>query len=213
MSDDVKFLLNGKTVTLKDARKASVLVASTEDNVVQLFPTQSAFLLWAEKSEHADKFAQIEEFVARAKKYQKADNTTAIKRQQTAVKRITKDLKDLAKLTGLEANSEELFVKATVDYHPLEGPIFDPSILYQHINRGGRFLPLAAGIGFPDFTWLGFNDITSSVMGTGYCSLWADVWYFGRRLTLVGPYPPLPPVTLNLTSFGFNDVASSALVY
>ena len=209
MSDDFKFVLDDKVVTLEHALKAEVIVAGDEDNVVRLFQTQSAFHSWAEKSEHADKLAQTEKLIARSLKYKNADNTRVIKRQQSTVKRISKELKELADATGLPLNSEELFLKATVDFHPLEGPIFDPAILYEHVNRGGRGLPLISG-NYPNFNWLGFNDMASSVIRSGDCILWANIWYGGRQLFLA---PRLLPASVNLTAFGFNDVASSAIIY
>src|SRR2546421_6856010 len=185
MSDDFKFVLDGKTVSLKNARKASVLVISTEDKVAQLFYSQSAFRLWAEKSEHAEKLAQMDELVRRAKRYKNADNTAAIKRQQTTTKRITKELKELARTTGLPFNSEELFLRATSDCHPLEAPVFDPAILFEHINRSGRALPLVSGVPYADLRLFGFNDIASSLISNGACALWADIWFTGRWILLL----------------------------
>ena len=209
---DHKYIREGKRATLEDAQKAPVILAGTQDNLVRLFASQAAFRSWAEKSEYAETIAEIQKLIARARKYKNADNSAAIKLQQSRTRKITKELKELARSTGLSPNSKELFQKAAVDYHPLEGPIFDPAILYEHINLGGRALPLISGIGYPDFTWLGFNDIASSVIRYGWCYLWQHTWYFGRQLVLAAPQRGQNPIA-NLTSFGFNDIASSALVY
>jgi hypothetical protein len=209
---DIKYIQDGKRATLEDAQKAPVIVAGTEDNLVQLFASQAAFRAWADKSEYAEKFAEIQQLITRVKKYKNADNTAAIKLQQSRTRRITKELMELSRSTGLSLNSEELFKKAAVDYHPIEGPIFDPAILYQHINLGGRFLPLTNGVGYPDFTWLGFNDIASSVSRVGWCILWEHAWYSGRQLFLAAPQLG-QKVGANLTTFGFNDIASSAIIH
>lgn len=209
---DIRFVQNGKRVSLEDAQKAPLIVAGTADHVVRLFSSQAAFRSWADKSEYAEKIAEIQKLIARAKKYKNADNTAAIKVQQSRTRRITKDLKQLARSSGLSLNSEELFRKAAIDYHPLEGPIFDPAILYEHINLRGRFLPLTSGVGYPDLSWLGFNDIASSVSRIGWCILWEHVWYSGRRLFLAAPQWG-QKVGANLTTFGFNDIASSAIIH
>lgn len=209
---DIRFLRDGKRATLEDAQKAPLIVAGTPDNVVRLFASQSAFRSWADKSEYAEKIDEIQKLVARARKYKNADNTAAMKLQQSRTKRITKDLKELARSSGLSLNSEALFKKAAIDYHPLEGPIFDPAILYEHINLRGRFLPLMSGVGYPDLSWYGFNDIASSVTRIGWVILWEHVWYFGQQLFLAAPQWG-QKVGANLTTFGFNDVASSAIIH
>jgi len=209
---DIKFIQDGKKATLQDAQKAPVILAGTPDNVVRLFGSQAAFRTWADKSEYAEKIAETQKLIARVRKYKNADNTAAMKLQQSRTRRITRELKELARSSGLSLNSEALFKKAAVDYHPLEGPIFDPAILYEHINLRGRFLPLADGVGYPDLTWLGFNDIASSVSRIGWCILWEHVWYLGRQLFLAAPQAG-QKVGANLTTFGFNDIASSAIIH
>ena len=209
---DIKFMQDGKRVTLEHTQTAAVILAGTQDNVVRLFASQAAFRKWADKSEYAEKIAEIQDLIARVRKYKDTDNTAAIKLQQSRTRRITKELKELAQATGLSLNSKELFQKAAVDYHPLEGPIFDPAILYEHINLGGRALPLTSAIGYPDFTWLRFNDIASSVIRYGWCYLWQHTWYLGRQLVLAAPQRG-QRLDANLTAFGFNDIASSAIVY
>lgn len=209
MADDFKFLMNDKAATLEDAKNAPILFANGQEKVVHLFSSEPDFNVWAKKSNHAEKIAQIDELVIRSKKYETADNTNVIKRQQKVVQRISNDLENFAKETGLPDNSEELFRRAAIDFHPLEGSIFDPTILYEHINLVGRRLPLAYPPGtYPDFTWLNFNDIASSMMVYGYCKLWEHVWYSGRSVTITGS-----PALINLTGLGFNDIASSAIVY
>ena len=50
MSADLKFVLDDKVVTLEHARKAAVIVAGAEDNVVRLLRTKAALNSWARRA-------------------------------------------------------------------------------------------------------------------------------------------------------------------
>lgn len=107
--------------------------------------------------------------------------------------------------SGLRVNSKELFMKATnADCDQLEGPIFDPSIIYEHINFGGAWRPLSGTI--PNFRWIGFNDKASSMRVAGAGILFQHAWYKGQRFYFGGvPYMDFS----DFREFGFNDLASS----
>jgi hypothetical protein len=214
MAADFKFTMDGKPATLAQAEKATALAVDTrgrETNVVHGFSTQTAYRAWAKRSKCLEEISQLDKLAARARKHGGADNQAAMKRQKANAARIARDLEELAAKTGLSVGSTKLFRLATRESDPLDGPIFDPHIFYEHINRGGRFLPMNSGRAYPDFTWLGFNDIASSITTTSNIKFWVDVWFSGRSLTFVGIV--WPPVTLNFTALGFNDVISSAVSY
>lgn len=210
MPETITFLQEGRTLAPEKAQKASVILYDADDpDVAQVFTSAAGLRAWSEKSRHAERLARVEDLARRAKKYKDNDNDAAMKRQASVTKRLTSELKKLSSSTGLPVESMELFRKATVDFDPLMGPVFDPAIIHQHINGGGRLLPFDPGISCPNLGWLGFDNIASSVTWMGVVSLWAGYWFGGARLLLTSAIP----TRVNLTAFGFNDVASSLILY
>src|SRR5205823_3626085 len=142
------------------------------------------FSRWAAGTKHAAKFAEQDEIVAKAREFEKADNSAAIERMKLRTDRISEDLRALSTRTGLPINSMELLRRASVDYPIIEGPVFHSSLAFEHINGGGAELPLV--VTMPDLGWLRWSNRISSIFLIGY-GMFADLtWYRGSKLHLVG---------------------------
>lgn len=213
MPETLKFLSNGKIIKPEQAFKARTMVldlSGDASDTAQVFNTQADFKKWAAASPLAEKLARIEERAARARKFRRKDHQAALERQQLITKRTMDDLKALARAKGLRLPSPELFVAATDDSDPLSGPIFDPAFLCEHYNAGGRVIPLQANAAYATLGAL--NDISSSLLLRGSISLYDGAWFTGAVRHLFTS-TTVTFTLINLMIFGFNDRASSAIVF
>lgn len=128
--------------------------------------------------------------------------------QRKRVERITADLNDLAGLYSLPVNSPELLSRATINADPLIGSVFDPYILFDSSGCGGSFRPISGIV--PNFGWLGFNNMASSVIGLGGAILFSQYWFKARRLYLFNIGNDLGDC-MNLADLGWSNIASSAI--
>jgi hypothetical protein len=151
------------------------------------FSTEKEFLKWSAKLDVGPGIASKQKDIVKARK-EKGKNDAYLKaRQIEKVKRIEKDLKALARNSGLRYNSKELFLRATRDALKTEGQIFDPATLFMGVNFRGPFLPV--GVPIHNLSYFGFDNNISSIRGLGYCVLFEYPWYSGRNLWLVGSLP------------------------
>jgi hypothetical protein len=212
MANDVKFLSQGRFIDKEEARKRPIMVAGSilpDDRLAQTFDSEEDFRKWIDHSKVAEKFYEIDKTVAQLRERQHSgDHTPSQRRLKYVVDRVTNELNELAARHHLDPQESgyELFLKATVERDLLEPPIFDPFVLYEHVGLKGRWLPIGAFFPIVDFRWLNWNDIASSVAVFGSGCLFQDIWFGGPRLYF-GGYP----WAFNLTDYGWNDRASSAI--
>ena len=211
---------NGGTYTI-DELKAMPEFAKDRNSVIAhgpglskeeeafAFATESEFKDWVEKQPSGKQLEGLFEKLVQARAEAAGDLTLVKKRQLAKVKRIEEDLRDLAKETGLEYGSKELFLRATRDSKILEGPVFDPASLFTGANFSGN--SIGAAVPLPDLSWWpGMNNSVTSVRVLGVCILYNGTWFNGASRWLVGaPYFEVA----SLAGTGFNNVASSAYVY
>lgn len=204
----IRFFSEDKEIKRETAGGAPILAHGSivgAFNEVYAFEDERSFLKWAEKFPVGEKFLKLHNIIESTRELERTDLSEIQKVRMRRTEMLTKELEDLSKRSKLPVNSLELFLKATTGFDPLEGPIFDPSIIYQHINFGGSWRPLIGTM--PDFRWILFNDKASSMRVSGAGILFKDTWYRGRRFYFGGiPIMNFPDFRL----FAFNDMASSA---
>jgi hypothetical protein len=212
MANDIQFLSKGRVISKAEAYKRPIMVIGSilpDANLAQTFDSDEEFHRWIDHSKVAERVHEIEKTAALLRERQHdPDHTRARQRLKAAVDRITTELSELAAHHHLDPQDDAyaLFLKATVERDLLEPPIFDPFVLYEHVGLKGRWLPLGLFFSLPDFRWLGWDNIGSSVAVFGSGCLWQNVWFQGPRLLFWGA-----PWAFNLTDFGWNDRASSGI--
>jgi hypothetical protein len=184
-----------------------------EPNLAFAFPNWSAFLKFMKRRPGGDLIAVLDERRRKLRKRQGEDMTAIAARQAELLRQAEAGMRDLAKRTGLALNSKELFLRATVKADPLEGPVFDPAVVFQAAGFGGQAFFIGYP-GAPDFSWMpGLNNNVSSVRGIGALALFSRTWFNGPSRVFLGN-----PLRLGfyqnaaLAGIGFNNVASSALI-
>jgi hypothetical protein len=161
---------------------------------------------FAQRTEAGEKIASMDERRRKLRRRSREDTTALAERLKRRTARIEGELRELAARTGLAIDSKELFLRATTKADPLEGPIFDPAMLFTGLGFTGPALPVAYP-GFPNLGWLGFNNLVSSVRVVGLLALFNLTWFGGASRVIVGlPFG-------NVANLGaFNNIASSCLV-
>jgi len=204
------FATKGTRLTEKQLARYPIIVAGTdlpEKDAVYAFDSRRAFNDWVRSTKFADKVSHANKLRGKAMKYEKTDNTAARERQKLSVDRITNELKELSRRTGLDIASKELLLKATVERHPLESSIFDPVILFDRPTTTGSFLPLLT-CPMPNLGWFGWNDRASCALAIfGGVVLFQRTWFRGGQAWIFS----VPYGVTKLADIGFDNIASSAI--
>jgi hypothetical protein len=210
----------GKETYTIDALKAIPEFAKADNSVIAhgpglskkkeafAFTSERGFRDWLGKQPIGKQLEGLFKQLAKARKEATGDLALLKKRQLAKTERVEQDLRQLAEETGLEYGSKELFLRATRDSKILEGPIFDPAMLYTGANFTGNSIGAAASL--PDLSWWpGMNNSITSVQVLGVCILYTQTGFGGSSRALFGaPYMAVA----NLGGMGFNNVASSVFV-
>ena len=180
-----------------------------ESNVAFAFRNWADFLTFAKRTKAAEQIASADERRRKLARRSNQDLTAIESRQKIVAERIEADLRELANRTGLPWGSKELFLRATTKAHPLEGRIFDPSMLFTGANFTGNALGVVYP-GMPNLGWFpGMNNAVTSVQVVGLVMLFRLTGFRGASRVLVGaPYFQIS----NLGTIGFNNLTSSVLV-
>src|SRR5262245_20969958 len=180
-----------------------------EKNVAFAFRDWRELVKFAAKTQAAERIASMDERRRKLRKRSGEDTTSLAARLKLKAERIESDMRDLAERTQLAWGSKELFLRATTKADPLEGPIFDPSMLFTGVGFTGSALGVVYP-GLPDLSWFpGMNNAVSSVQIVGVVGLFNNTWFGGISRVLVGiPFFQLA----NLGIIGFNNLTSSVLV-
>jgi hypothetical protein len=174
-------------------------MALPDENAIYAFESDQAFNDWIKGTEHAERVRHVDRLVAEARKDEKRDITVGMQRQKKAeIKRITDQLDDLSRKTGLDVASKELLLKAE------EGGIFGSVlVLFDGVNLQSPWLPLVGPQ--QNLGWYGWNDRASSFFVSGIVRLSTGIWFGGDTEWLIG----FPYYTGDLR---YNDMHSSAYV-
>jgi hypothetical protein len=206
---DLHFFVEGKQATADDVKEAPITLVSDdlpEGKAIHVFQSQDSFRSWVGRTKHKQRAEMIEGTIAQVRKLEKEDHTRAKKVQKARVKRIERELAELAKDTGLKPGSPELYRRA-LEAPLLEGPILHTAICHEHWDGTGAAVFLVSAIPIPDFGWLGMNDKTSGLTFLGAGVLSAETWYQGRAFWFFGAHMWWPPMQLSFA--GWDNIASS----
>lgn len=149
----------------EDAAQMQYLVygACPHPGYVTAFDTDAELQKWIDTLPQKDRIAEGLQKMALAQQAYEKDPFTAMTDQQVTVKSIRTKMEELSAKTGLDVNSTELFLQATVDANLFAGPIFRSAQLFEHYNCTGRRLDIGSWTWYPNLGWFGFDDIISSV--------------------------------------------------
>jgi hypothetical protein len=180
-----------------------------ETSVAFAFRDWKELLKFTARTKVGEMAATLDERRRKLSRRRGEDTTVIAERQRVKAQRIEDDLRELSNRTGLPWGSKELFLRATFKADPLEGPIFDPSLLFANPGFGGSVL----GVIYPGMPNLGLfppmNNNVSSVMVVGGLGLFAGTFFTGPSRVLFGvPFFGLAA----LAAIGFDNVTSSVLV-
>lgn len=206
-----RYLVNGKASTKNELAAQPFIVAGAdpqEDGTAYGFANEESLCRWAAASRHADRFAQA---IGMMKLGQQLENTEvgmrAVRRIESSVKRLTVDLEELSKETGLAMETPEFLVEASIHRSALEPPMFDPTLLFDKVTDpelpsfGGLVFPVAGTIP----TFFGFNDKASGALVIGVCTLFDKVFYRGQAAFFIGA------ARFVLSDVGFDNRAASGI--
>lgn len=177
-----------------------------EKGLAFAFRDWNEFVKFAAKTDAAENVDSMDERRRKIRKRSGEDTTGLAERLKRRTERIQFDLRELAARTGLAPDSKELFLRATSKADPLEGPIFDPAMLFTGLGFTGRALPVSYP-GIPHLGWFNMNNVVSSVRVVGVLGLFNSTGWGGASRVIFGlPYAQVA----NLGAF--NNTVSSVLV-
>jgi hypothetical protein len=218
MSTEMKWLFNGQPISKEEAQQYAWMAVgyAPEKDVIYVFESDEAFLTWSKGTRFADNVSRMLGFASEARQLEGTDVRNAMERQRKVTSRIRRELRELSKRTGLEVGSNELLLKAMGKDRILEGPIFKSAVLFEHVDLGGRGFPLASGLLYPDFSWINFDNITTSLWVFGEVDLWQSPWFQGPAISFRSE--ALPPTNWDSIVVGnvgpfWNDTFSSGFTY
>ena len=209
-----RYLVNGKASTKNELAAQPFIVAGADlpdEGTAYGFANEESLCRWAAGSRHADRFARA---IGAMKLGQQLEGTAigerAVRRIEASVKRLTADLEELSKETGLAIESPEFIVEAAIHRSAIEAPMFDPTILFDKVIDsglppvfGGSFFPVAATIP----TFFGFNDKASGALVIGLCTLFDKTFFRGQTAFLFAT----GPIKFVLSDIAFDNRAASGI--
>jgi hypothetical protein len=205
-----------RTFSEQDARKIPHIVVTAKgvrSKTVHGFRSASAMERWLGAEDFLDSYKQGKTLLRRVKRRLKPAEQKEISRLQARIVNAqTKRLKEALAKHGIKPNQTSKIERLLETYDPLTGPIIHSSIVYRHCGFSGSWRVIPSGWAFPDFRWMGFNDVASSVRTWGWLLLCQHTWYRGRRVWFVG-YPYFSARCLAGWPYYFNDVASSGAAW
>ena len=188
-----RYLVNGKASTKNELAAQPFIVAGTDlpdEGTAYGFANEESLCRWAAGSRHADRFARA---IGTMNLGQQLEGTAtgerAVKRIEASVKRLTADLEELSKETGLAIGTPEFLVEAAIHRSAIEPPLFDPALLFDKVTDPG-LPPSFGGVFFPVNnaipTFFGFNDKASGALVLGLCTLFDKTFFRGQTAFLFG---------------------------
>ena len=188
-----RYLVNGKASTQNELAAQPFIVAGVDlpdQEVAYGFANEEALCRWAAGSRHADRFARA---IGTMKLGQQLEGTEigsrAVRKIQAATERLSAELEELSRETGLAMGSSEFLIEAAMHRSTLEPPLFDPALLFDKVIDPG-LPPVFGGAVFPVNsiipTFFGFNDKASGALVLGLCTLFDKTFFRGQTAFLFG---------------------------
>jgi hypothetical protein len=211
---------DGKVIASDDVQRGKFewvgVGYAPESDVAYVFDTRDRFVKWSKGTKFEAKVAYLFNGLDEAKKAEHSDNTVAMARQKALITRVSSELEELSKRTGLALGSEQLLLRASHRPEGVEGPIFGSAVLYNSPAAfgAGGWLPMVSSWWMPDFRWFGFDNITSSGWVFGDVVLCTGYWYSGMGISFrSGAFPPFSydSITFSLKGSGWDNTISSGV--
>jgi hypothetical protein len=160
-------------ISVEEAARVRVLAygATPYPDQVTAFESVDELRKWVDGTDYKDGFARAMASVEVAREGFAKDPGKVLVMQQAAVKEVGRKMEELARETGLDPNSRDLFLRATVDPDPLRGPIFRSAQVFDGPGCTGQRLDIPSWRAFPNLGFFGFNDRASSVRVHSFSSL------------------------------------------
>lgn len=177
-------------VSAKEAADAPVVAfgLGPYPNYAFTFNSTESFQQWVDQQPYKDRVAEAMAKTQLAQEVYAKNPDAAVGAQWATTKRLRSEMNALANELGLDVNSRELFLKATVDADPIKGPIFRSAQLFDGPNCTGARLDIPSWTWWPDLSVFGFSDRISSVRVHAWSILilfndpvfrGASRWFFG----------------------------------
>jgi hypothetical protein len=211
MDSPYRYQFGSSTYTLDQLRsnakylsaEASVIAVGSDtpgdENLVHVLESQDALAAWAKNTSLAEAVARAQDSIAQAQALKGQDLSDRKQQMKAEAEQALSDLQSLAKSTGLEWPSEELFRQA-------HGTILKSAALFDKAGYSGwdQFCLLVSAFPYVELGWFGWNDRASSLWHYGVGVLSEHPWYLGRSIWMFG-WTGLP----NLAWLDFDNMASS----
>lgn len=175
------------------------------------FTNKNKFEKWLEKEKLLGKYNKIEKLIKKSTKERTKEQIEEIRKyQEKTITEATELLQKELEKNKIESNDVEKIEELKKDIDPLRGPAAQCIIVYEHPWFQGGYRHLIPGIPMPDFTWFGFNDVTSAIFNIGhFVRFYEHTWFTGRQLLV---FSPIPDLVWAWWLF-FNDIISLAIVF
>ncbi len=171
-------------------------------NIVYVFASEADFINWSKGTPHASDVAKAVASMSALRQRGEADRDQIMARFNENNQRIETEMEKLSTQMNLPWPSEELFRKG----HELG--IIHSLLLFDPTWYSPPFRMFEESA-MPDFRWINFDKVTSSLYVSGVGALYDNYWFSGRVLWLAGvPFWGIP----DLSNSNFNNVASSGWV-
>lgn len=213
-----RYFVDGERAKKQNLEKCdSILVGSfgADDNAAYGFTEEKELLSFATSIEGGNSIA---EFVGIARAAQMINGHELAGMQDRQIVRMDAVIKEISMLANARNISDPFLGALSATFHSefLEGPIFDPALLFSNSPPGGSFIP-GFHCKFPVLGWFNFDNKASSVVVAGLTALFADTWFRGQKVlcfnTQNNSNSNNPPWWLDLGSISFDNKASSAMIF
>lgn len=221
VSKEIGFYLDNKKRSPRnwnesDAKAVPVLFATGNaglENSVFGFSSEAAFESWLAKSGLGIENAKAKALLARSPQtFTQAQENEVSALQARGAEEHARKLSQLLRDARISPDNPEAVQELIANYNPLAGPPVHSALLHEHINSQGQWRILPGGWVWPKLSWLGFNDVCSSVTCfMGGIHLFEHTFFKGRRIGMFA----YPGAKWNIHGypFYFNDMASSAITW
>ncbi len=167
---------------------------------IHAFASEPEFEAWSASTPHAEKVRDGRKSMAKIKERGDRDREQLVRSHEKEMTRVTKEAEKLSRETGLPWPSEQLFRLGH------DRGVFHSLLLFDrpHYGGGWRFFIFP---GLPDLKWVGFDNLASSYLVSGWVgAMYEHAWYGGRVFWTLGfPIWGVP----DLSVFGWDNIASS----
>ena len=163
------------------------VTARSGGDTIAVFDEERFFLDWAQRQNVREEVDRLERTIeaARGRRDEAAELEQTQREKREAIAQRIQDLAEdnAVNLGALSREDRDVFLRQ-ITLDRTDDPVFDPAVLYEDVNLGGRWLPVWGAL--PDLRWLDFDDKVSSWWIAGAGVFFDSAWYEGRRYYTFG---------------------------